>query len=205
MPYSSAGRTHNKDQDGYMREARGYLAKMKANIPGMSGDLPTRYNWVDGEAIENPTKLLGYIKTREGDGDPVTQELRRLNYGFTGPDRKIGAITLSGEQFQEWNKLMGSVVIQGKTLKQRLQSAMDHPKYDIEREQVPDGMTSPAESHRVEMLRGVITAYKQKSRAALFETNPELFDAWREYEEYEAKARSGQVEEGSRENLLLKF
>lgn len=79
VPYSSAGRTYNQDQDGYMKETRGYLAKMKANIPGMSEDLPTRFNWVDGQAIENPTKLLGYIKVGEGDGDLVTQELRRLN------------------------------------------------------------------------------------------------------------------------------
>lgn len=205
VPYSSAGRTYNQGQDGYMKEARGYLDKMKANIPGMSSDLATRYNWVDGEAIETPTKLLGYIRTREGDGDLVTQELRRLNYGFTGPDRKIGAITLSSEQFQEWNKLMGSVTIGGTNLKQRLKAAMGHPQYDLEREKIPDGLTSPSESHRVDMLRGVMTSYKQKSRSVLFETYPELYEAWREFEEYEAKARSGQVEEGGRENLLLKF
>ena len=100
---------------------------------------------------------------------------------------------------------MGSVEIHGQTLKARLETAMNHPKYDLDRDEVPDGLTSPSESHRVEMLRGVITSYKQKSRAALFETNPELYQAWREYEEFEGRARAGQVEEGSRENLLLKL
>ena len=205
VPFSAAGRTFNQAQDGTAREARGYLDKMKANIPGMSGDLPTRYNWVTGEAVENPTKLLGYIKASKGDGDVVTKEMRRLNYGFTGPDRKIGAVTLSGEQFQEWNRLMGTVKIHGKTLHAKLEEAMNHPKYDLPRETVPDGLTSPAESHRVDMLRGVITSYKQKARATLFESNPELYKAWREYEEYEGRAQSGQVQPGARENLLLKF
>lgn len=59
VPYSSAGRTYNQGQDGYMKEARGYLDKMKANIPGMSSDLATRYNWVDGEATRLVASSLG--------------------------------------------------------------------------------------------------------------------------------------------------
>ncbi|SPF79171.1 hypothetical protein ALP8811_03109 [Aliiroseovarius pelagivivens] len=137
----------------------------------------------------------------------MDEELRKLNYGFTGPDRKIGAITLSSEQFQEWSRLMGTVKIGAKNLEAQLEAAMQTERYDLGREKVPDGITSLAKSHRVEMLRNIITAYKQKSRAAHFESNPELYEAWVEYERYEAEAEAerGIAQKGDRENLLLKF
>lgn len=205
IPFSSASRTFNRDQDEFLREARGYVDKIKSNVPGMSDDLPIRFDWLDGEEIETPTKLLGFITSSQGDGDRVTQELRRLRYGFTGPDRKVGAVTLSSQQYQDWNRLMGTVEIGGKTLKERLALVMGKDAYDIDRERVPDGLTAPSESHRVQMLRNVITAYKQKSRGVLFEEHPELFEAWREYEEFEADALRGRTQPGERENLLLKF
>ncbi|UWP99465.1 hypothetical protein [Aliiroseovarius crassostreae] len=205
VPYASANRTFNQDSDEFAREARGYLARIKANTPGMSDGLPIRYDWVSGDAIENPTRLLGYITASSGPQDEVDEELRKLGYGFTGPDRKIGQIMLSSEQYQEWAKLMGTVKIGGKTLKAQLRKAMASRSYDKERQKVPDGVTTPAESHRVDMLRNIISGYKQKARAALFERHPELYDAWIAYERYEADARSGKAQRGERGNLLLGF
>ncbi|UWP89101.1 hypothetical protein [Aliiroseovarius crassostreae] len=205
VPFASANRTFNQDSDEFSREARGYLARIKANTPGMSDELPIRYDWVSGEAIENPTRLLGYITATSGPEDEVDEELRKLGYGFTGPDRKIGQIKLSSEQYQEWAKLMGTVKIGGKILKGRLKATMQTRRYDLDRSRIPDGVTTPSESHRVEMLRGIIAGYKQKARAALFERHPELYDAWIAYERYEADARSGKAQEGERGNLLLGF
>ncbi|WP_321829547.1 hypothetical protein [Thalassovita sp.] len=205
VPFASANRAYNQDSDAFAREARGFLERIKANTPGMSGDLPIRYDWISGEAIEHPTRLLGYITASSGPKDVVDEELRRLNYGFTGPDRKIGAITLSSEQYQEWAKHMGTVLIGGKTLKERLEATMQSGRYDLERLRVPDGLTSPAESHRVEMLRGTIAGYKQKARGVLLEKHPELLKAWIAYERYEADALRGTVKAGDRENLLVGF
>jgi hypothetical protein len=205
VPFSSAFRTYNQAQDGYMKDARGWLEQTKLNVPGMSDDIPDRYNWVSGERIENPTKLLGYITASRGEENTVASEMRRLNYGFTGPDRKIGKVTLSNEQFQEWNRIMGTVEIGGKTLEERLEMVMKSQRYDLGRDRVPDGLTTPGESHRVKMLTGVIAGYKQKARAVLFESHPELYEAWVAYEEYEADVLRGQAREGARENLILKF
>jgi len=205
VPYSSLGKTYNRAQDPFAKEARGYIDQIKMNVPGMSADLPDRYDWVSGEGVENPSKLLGFILASKGDGNTVSQELRRLQYGFTGPDRKIGKITLSSAQFQEWSKLMGTVQIGGKTLEQRLDTAIRSDKYDLLRKRVPDGITAPAESHRVVMLTGIIAGYKQKARGMLLEKHPELLNAWIEYEKYEADARRGLASPGSRENLLLEF
>jgi regulator of protease activity HflC (stomatin/prohibitin superfamily) len=93
----------------------------------------------------------------------------------------------------------------GWTLEQSLAGVMASEAYDMDRDRVPDGVTIPAESHRVAMIREVMTAYKQRARAALFEKYPDLYAAWREYEEYEKAAKSGVAQPGARENLILEF
>ncbi len=207
VPFASAGRTLNSDMgDGNMREARGYIDRIKSSIPGMSDELATRYDWINGQSIENPTRLLGFLRASTGEGNVLDAEIRRLNYDFTGPDRKIGAVTLSPEQFQRWNELMGTVAAPSAgTLSQALTRTMQRADYDLARERVPDGITSPAESHRVKMLARIMTRYKQASRRTLFEEYPELYDAWREAETFRRRAQQGQVEAGQRENLITGF
>ena len=202
VPFASAGRYINTMTEEHQKEARGYIDRMKSNIPAYSSDLATRYDWIDGEALENPTRLFGYIKARRGDDDPVDAELRRLNYGFTGPDRRVGEVELSSEQYQEWRRLMGGTKIYGKTLKQAMSEIMSTPQYDLNRDRVPDGITTPSESHRVDMIRRVMSQYKQASRGLLFEKYPDLYEAWRAFEEYEGRARAGVAQEGERNRLL---
>lgn len=206
IPFSGAGRQLNQLSDGVFKEVASFYDHAKMNIPGMSSQLPTRYNWVTGEAMDRPSTLLGALDTSRGSDRIVPQELRRLSYGFTGPDRKIGRITLSTEMFQEWNRLMGTVKDgRGWTLEQSLAHIMKSKAYDMERDRVPDGVTTPAESHRVALLREVMTSYKQRSRAALFEKYPDLYSAWREYEEFEQRAKSGKAAPEERSNLLFEF
>lgn len=171
----------------------------------MGSDLPARHDWLTGEEIENPTQLLGFLRVQHGERDTVAQELRRLNYGFAGPDRKIGRISLSSEQFQDWNRMMGTVRLGGRSLHQALERAMQSNHYDLSRDRVPDGVTTASESHRTKVIAPIIAAYKQAARAELFGKYPELQDAWRRYEVFKGRAGAGQVQQGERENLLLKF
>jgi hypothetical protein len=204
VPFSSAQRSYNQAGDPYQREARGYLDKVKTNVAGLGDQVPVKYDWVTGEAMDRPKHLLGYVKVSAEGEDTVLSEMRKLQYGFSGPDRKIGAVTLSTEQYQAWNRLMGSVKIGGQTLHGRLEKVMKTERYDIGRERVPDGITTPAESHRVEALTGIISKYKQKARAELFQEYPELYKAWDDYRRYARDAQQGQAQEGDRENILLK-
>lgn len=206
VPFSAAGRSFNQAVNPYMTEARGYVDRIKGNIPGMSDELATRYDWVSGESVENPTRLLGFLRTSQGEGNALDAEMRNLNYDFTGPDRKIGQIELSSEQFQEWNRLMGTFrTPEGETLSDVLTRVMGSDAYDVNRERVPDGITSPSESHRVKMFARIITRFKQASRRALFASDPELYDAWRAAEKFRKNAQNGNVEEGVRENLITRF
>lgn len=100
---------------------------------------------------------------------------------------------------------MGTVTIGGRTLEQTLQRAINNPRYDLDRERVPDGMVTPGEWHRKQMLAPIIAAFKQASRAELFGRHPKLEEAWRSYEIFKDRAGAGMAQPGERENLLLKF
>ena len=205
VPFSAFSRSMNREGDEFVREASGYIDKLKMNVWGMGADLPMRYDWIDGGPMEKPEKLLWAFDHKRASGDPVDAELRRLRYGFTGPDRKIGGVTLSPAMYQDWNRLTGTVRIGGKTLKEALAAEMQNPGYDIARDRVPDGATTPSESHRVKALAPVIAAYKQVARAELFGLHPELFDAWEKWNDYNGRAKSGEDVAGQRENLILNF
>jgi hypothetical protein len=205
VPYSSMGRTVNQAMNPEMKEARGFIDNIKKSTIGMSDSLPSRFDWVTGKEIESPSHYLGFIKHSKGDNDVVTKELRELNYGFSGADRKIGKIALSSEMFQDWNRLMGTTRIGGRTLKEKLERTMQSARYDMVRDKTPDDATTPAENHRVRMLAKIMSRYKAKSRAELFDKYPDLEGAYTEYRDFKNNAKSGRAEQGERENLILEF
>ena len=205
VPFSALGRQINQALTEEQKEARGYIDKIKANIPGMADSLPTRYNWVTGKEMESPSHYLAYIKHKEGDGDIVTKEMRRLDYGFSGPDRRIGEIPLSSEMYQSWARLMGTVRIGGRTLHERLERTINTNRYDLERNHVQDGIVAPSESHRVELLAINISRYKAKARQVLMDEFPDLKDAHINLKKFKSRAKRGKAQEGERDNLILGF
>jgi len=206
VPYSSAGNQFNRVNVDHAREARGWVDMMKSRVPGLSESLPVRHDWLTGQPQDNPQRLLGFLQYGDETNDPVAGELRRLNYGFHGPDRRIGNVTLNSEQFQDWNRIMGTIKNpNGRTLYQELEQAIQSDRYDPDRERVPDGITAPSESHRVRVVSRVISAFKQYSRRQLFEEHPDLWEAYQAYERYEGQARQGNIPDQMRDNLLLEF
>lgn len=205
VPFSSAQRQLGALRDPHLKEARDLTDRLKQNVYGLGEDLPTKYNWITGEALERPEHLLGYIQSSRTDHDTVAEELRRLNYGFVGPDRRIGMVELSSEQYHEWSRLMGTVKIGGRTLMASLERQMNKSRYDLGREKVPDGVVAPSESHRVRMLSEVISAYKERAKFELMEQNPDLLDAWEATMQFQGDALRGRVNPGDRDLLKLKF
>lgn len=204
-PFSGMGGQLNQALTDEMKDARSYVDRMMQNVPGMSDGIPVRYSWLTGKPIDNPSHLLGYIRMKDEGSDPVASELRKLNYGFGGPDRKIGEIELSTEMYQDWNRLMGSVKIGGRTLTERLQRVIESDRYDLKRERIPDGIGDPSESHRVRMIAEQLMRYKEKAKQELMDIHPDLRDAHFAYKKFKRKAEGGKAAPGDRENLLLKF
>ena len=205
VPFSSFGGQLNKALEPHAKDARTYVDTILSKVPGMSGDIPTRHSWLTGEAIDNPSHWLGYIREKQAKKDVVGTELRKLGYGFGGPDRKLGEIELSPEVFQQWNQLMGSVKRGGKTLHQRLESVMAKDRYDLGG--VGYDATSPAESHRTKMLSKWITKYKGWALQELKDLHPDLADGAADWKDFKKKAQLGRAApDGSdRENLMLNY
>jgi hypothetical protein len=203
-PYSAFFRQSGQAFDDVLRDTRTLADKLKMNTPGFSSDIPARHSWLTGESVDTPEHMLGFMKSKDKKGSPVAEELRRLQYGFTGPDRRMGDVKLSTEQFQKWNKLMGTVKLGGKTVEEAAAKLMQSEFYDMERERIPDGITQPTESHRVRKLATIFAAYKKASKARLLFEDPELNKAYREFKLFTDKAQAG-APVGDREDLKLNF
>ncbi len=205
MPFSGAGSQVSKYTTPELQDTREMVDKMRLRLPGIAPDSPTRYSWLSGESVERPDFLLGYIATKGGKRDPVAEELGNLQYGFSGPERTMEGVKLSSEQFQEWNRLMGSVKLGGRTLKETLWEVMQSEAYDLDRKRIPDGLARPAESSRVDMLRGIVSEYKSAAKDIMLrqsyerlvrgEETPDesLFESYRKAENWKAQVEAGAV------------
>ena len=57
----------------------------------------------------------GIPSIKDNSANRVANELVELNYGFTGPNRKIEGIELSSEEFSDYKKFMGQTTVGGRT------------------------------------------------------------------------------------------
>lgn len=178
LPFSGALGQVRKVVDPEMREVRGLFDTMMNKVPGLSDNLPARRNWISGEAKEFspgiPLDNLSPYPMSTGKKDLVFDELHKLGYAFTPPNKRISAnVELSGEQLSRLHELTGTVRIGRYTMKQRLERLMKTKAYDIQRSKYDDG---PAEykSRRVEMVMQVMRQYKKAAKRQLFREDKEL-------------------------------
>lgn len=191
-PYSSFGRQVNQVIDPYLRDTRLLSDKLKGQTPGLSDTVPARVSWLTGQKVNSPEHLLFAFKANSKEPDRVAEELRALDYGFAGPDRRIGNVDLSTEQYQRWNELTGRVELGGKILTEAIETVMQTNHYDLERQRVPDDATRPQESHRVQVISRIISQYKAAAKGILLDQDPELEAAVEKWERFSHKAEAGQ-------------
>lgn len=99
--------------------------RMKAGVPGMSDDLPKKHD-VYGREIKDQSgwlsKVLGVGRTKDIDKDPAIMEMTRLQEGtktpIVGPPGKNVKVDgyerrLTAEEFQQYQKLSGSMILDG--------------------------------------------------------------------------------------------
>lgn len=193
VPYSSAMRSLRAAIDPVMKETRTIMDGIRSTIPGLSEAVPARRSWITGEPIMYPTgwgsdfmsplgeafASMNPITQSDSTDDRVLNELARLEHGFTAPQRKIGNVELSGEQYSRLLELHGTARIGRYTMHQRLDRLMDSYAYDFNRERIAD---SPQEyrSPRIQMVREVIRDYREQAERQLLREFPELAQAVRQ-------------------------
>ena len=151
--------------DPYMREASGFIDRLKARTPGLGEDVPLQYSWLTGEARAfGSWSLFNFTPVKESVEDQIHAEL--LSYGakLGGPSRTQNGQRLTDEQYSRLCELHGTLRIGGKTLMQALEVLARSASY----RRLPEG------EERMKELNSVIGRYRTKARAQLNREFPEL-------------------------------
>ncbi len=174
--------THLADPE--MRSARSMLDKIKARVPGLSDSLPARYSGLTGKKLlyakgfgEGFMDELNPFSASEQEDDIVLNELtnfHRIGKDWRYASRSISNHELTEGQVQEWNRLMGTVVLGGKTLKQRLEMLFNSDKYDLYRDMELDDPEDMRNNFRVEAIDKIFRAYRKASKEQLLRDDDEL-------------------------------
>jgi hypothetical protein len=167
--------------DPVQREVRGLIDAMKSRIPVMEQSVAPRRNMF-GEEIKKanrPPSVLSFLPveyTTEID-DPIINELKALNHGFTRPSHIRNKIDLTlhqtakGQQaYDRWLELHGQVKIRGLTLRESLTRLMRNRSYQRLSPESSDEYDSP----RIRIIRSVISQYRDKAYQEMLKEVPEL-------------------------------
>jgi len=198
LPFSSFTGQLNNAFDDNLREVRTVLDQFRKQSGIGRSSLPLKYDWISGQPLETPEKMLGYIqvksmKPEDKDIALINSEMQKLNYRFTGGERKIGGITLTPEQYQRWNQLVGTTKVSGRTLSEALVREINKDRYRKDDDDY--NLVLSRDSHRVQMLNRQISRYRDRAKRLLYKEFPELQQRVREYDRYSDKAKRGNIGE----------
>ena len=198
LPFSSLTGQLNNAFDDNLREVRTYMDQFRKQTGIARSSLPLKYDWISGQPLETPETMLGYIQVKSMKPEDkniaiINTEMQKLNYKFAGADRKIGGITLTPEQYQRWNQLIGTTKVSGKVLSEALVKEINKSRYRKDDDDY--NLVMARESHRVQMLNRQISRYRDRAKRLLYKEFPELKQQVREYDRYVDKSQRGKVGE----------
>jgi len=104
--------------------------------------------------------------------DEISTELLDLNYGFQGVPKTINKVELNSQEFSDFNRFMGTVKVDGRTLLQSVKRAMDNSKYRKgDPDRVYDGMFASPE---IKVISEIFSKYRSAAKVELMKKHPEL-------------------------------
>ncbi|MCD8139844.1 MAG: hypothetical protein LUE17_08720 [Planctomycetaceae bacterium] len=173
VPASSMLRAVNQQIDPIVREVDGIMDAIKAGIPGMSGDLPIRRNFL-GEEVKSDgfygPNWLSPLRQSHDKGDPVYDEIYRLvREGHkipSMPDKVIHhqgrAVKLDGKQYSRLLELAGvELRYGGKNAKERIADVIQSPAY-----------RGWDDEKRTKQIRAIIESYRGEARKQMKKEDP---------------------------------
>jgi hypothetical protein len=172
------GMVTNFNTDPNLREVQTYLDAIKARTPGFSKTLPPRRD-LFGEPIQAP---VGYaddtFRYSTRIGDPVKEELAKLEYGFSLPPKRLQGVDLTQIQndkgqyaYDRLSQLQGEVKVGGKVLPDALSDLIHTDRY----RSMPDP-EGPQDSYngKVKMVQAVIGRYRDAASRQLLKEFPQV-------------------------------
>jgi hypothetical protein len=156
MPFSSFLSQNASIVDPSARVANGLIDALKYRLPFERETLLPKRDALYGEPVANPG-FHTIMRESPVQTDPAKLELDRLKYYPTAPQKQIGHVKLTDEQYDRYEATAGPLV------KQMLNTAIQAPRY----QQMPDVA-------KQELLKGIIAAGRARARQAMQMAYPEI-------------------------------
>ena len=164
--------------------------------------VPDLYDEITGEVIEMPNGYNTGIPVVKPKNDPTLNELARLGQFLPPLSRNISDnIELNDSQFSEWKRLMGTISINGRTLKQTLDAIIRSPGYQAgldPDERLVQGYAD--EDPRLRQIKQVISEYRNTSLDMLVQTDLDLFSKF-----YKERYNENQIKRGAKYSELFEL
>jgi hypothetical protein len=172
------GMIANLHEDDNLREVRTVMDAIRNRLPGTSDQLPPKRD-LFGEPIQAP---VGYpfdtfrYSTRVG--DPVKEELAKLEFGFSQPQKKYQGVDLTmvnnpagRSAYDYYLEQHGKVQIGGRTLPQALSRLIESDSYKA----LPDpNGPQDKDNGKVKRVQEVIGRYRDAAAREMLKAFPEV-------------------------------
>tara|TARA_R100000995_G_scaffold84916_1_gene65803 strand:- start:936 stop:4898 length:3963 start_codon:yes stop_codon:yes gene_type:complete len=189
----------NTQSEIMVKEAKNFSDTLLKRVPGLDKKVAPKRN-VIGEEIyrENPAATYGldYLNVvnpfyvSKDKKDVVFNEIAKTRHGYTLPSRYLfGVKDINLEEvesnvgkydtYDRLQELMGTLKLEGRTLRQTLKKAMSTKEY----QSIPNLSvyeTTGEKSPKIDIINGIIQAYKSKARAQVLQENPELLERYKQ-------------------------
>lgn len=135
IPASSLLRTIANATDPVLRDPKGFLQKLKAQIPGLSKEVPARLD-VFGNTKEKPGGSIGavsFVKPTKETSDALTKELETTGVRIGFPQRTVNGEKLNDEQYRDYLEESGQAI---RTVMERIIKMPGYQKLSLKQRKV---------------------------------------------------------------------
>lgn len=162
VPYSSMLGFIRNHSDELRRDVRSVESHILNRIPGYSGDLPAKYDWLTGKPFAQTFGLISPINE-----DTVARELAVLGGVAKTPGYKLNNVELNEAQHSRYCELIGTIRLDGKNLHQALNAVIRSPAYDLRRASNTD-----LDGGRSARLQKVVQRYRRAAQKQFAREQP---------------------------------
>ena len=147
--------------DTQVKDLRNLVDRVKASVPGMSGDVPPLYDG-EGNPIMTPTGIFPFspIYVQAQKNDPVALEMLRLRLGFNSISDRLNGIELTRDEYQklQMSFLKGKDESTGLTMWKKIGLLIRTEAYNS---------AAQTDENRKLTVQNIISAYKMRARYML--------------------------------------
>ena len=161
------------------REALQWQEKFLRRAPQLTGYNAVKHNWITGKPIVSPVGYNSGFPVVTDKPNKYINEIVNMGRSIDPPDTRIGNVELSGPQYAELNRLIGTIRGEnGMNLMQSLEAFMGTTGKNGYNLDPNRKYNENYDDWRVEGVKKIIRGYKDAGRKVLLQTNPDLLQAF---------------------------